>query len=538
MRSEIAPDTESDTEDAQQGAVRRFMEDPGTHGGQSVAVIETHASVIFLVGDDAYKMKRAVRYPYLDYASLAARRRFCHKERAINVRSAPTLYRGCLPITQQADGGLAIDGPGAPVEWLVWMRRFDQNQLLDHIAQADDSENGLDRTLADAIADAVYRFHNDGPPLPVSNAPAELARVSTGILAELRRHSPQMFAPEPIDRLEKIWAEALEAHEAIIRGRVAAGAYRECHGDLHLGNVVVLDGAPTLFDAIEFDPRMTHIDRLYDLAFLIMDLLHRDRQATANRILNRYLGRQADYAGLAILPLFLSLRAAIRAHTGASAADRIAAGKMAAKTEAGRYLDLALRVLQPDPETRPAQLIAIGGPSGSGKSTVAARVAPRVGSPPGAIVLRSDVIRKRLFGMEPEEALGADAYNRTTSDRVFAAMAVDAEQVLEAGYTVICDAVFGQEPNVSPLERLADKTRRPLLGYWLDAPPEVLMQRVQDRGRDASDANAAVVQQQQHQLRASPGWRRMDNAQDQIDVSGLIVSDVAARVADQSPPAP
>jgi len=309
------------------------------------------------------------------------------------------------------------------------------------------------------------------------------------------------FEADKVDRIENAWKRLITRHGQILGTRSEDGHLRQLHGDLHLRNIVIWQGAPTLFDAIEFDPSIAAIDTLYDIAFLLMDLLHRDQKPAANAILNRYLQRSGDYAGLPLLPLYLSNRAVIRAHTGASAARNAEQ-----QAEAAAYLDLALSVLEP----QPPRAIAIGGASGSGKSTVAAMVAGRLGSATGGIILRSDVVRKRLHGMAPEERLPASGYTAESSKRVFATLADEACAVVDARETVIVDAVFGRPSDLAPLHQtLADRNVQ-LVGLWLDAPAETLKARVQARHDDASDADVKVLEGQLPTLQQPKGWVRVD----------------------------
>ena len=242
------------------------------------------------------------------------------------------------------------------------------------------------------------------------------------------------FAPECIDEVRASSLQRLAAVGELLDRRRAAGKVRRCHGDLHLRNICLLDGRPTLFDYLEFSDALASIDVLYDLAFLLMDLDHRGLTDFANLVLNRYLDLTDEDDGLSAMPLFLSLRAAIRAHAQATAMDRVAhaESKLEMAAEARRYLYLAARLLRP----RPCHLVAIGGLSGSGKSTLAASLAPEI----GARVLRSDVIRKKLFGVAPEAHLPETAYTAEVSRQVYEALREKTASALAAGCSVIIDA--------------------------------------------------------------------------------------------------
>jgi predicted kinase len=278
---------------------------------------------------------------------------------------------------------------------------------------------------------------------------------------------------------------------------------RRGHGDLHLRNVCLFEGRPTLFDCLEFSDELATVDVLYDLAFLLMDLEHRGLADFANRVLNRYLDLTGEDDGLAAMPLFLSMRAAIRAHVTAAAIERAApAVKPEVGAEARSYLDLSVRLLRP----RSYRVVAIGGLSGTGKSTLAAALAPSL----GARVLRSDVIRKRLYKVAPETPLAASAYRPQVSRRVYDTLRGRAVDALAAGYSVIIDAV-----SLKPAERrsflaVAEAAGVPFLGLWLVAPAATMDRRLQARRHDASDASSEVLAQQLQQDPGAMDWVRID----------------------------
>jgi hypothetical protein len=283
---------------------------------------------------------------------------------------------------------------------------------------------------------------------------------------------------------------------------------RHCHGDLHLRNICLLDGKPTLFDCLEFDEALATIDVLYDLVFLLMDLEHRRLGHFANRVFNRYLDRSEEDDGLATMPLFLSLRAAIRAHVTATALEHAArpAARAQMACDAHRYLDLAERFLQP----QPCRLIAVGGLSGTGKSTLAAGLAPQLGLRPGARVLRSDVTRKLLLDVDPEERLPAIAYTREASARVYDALRRKAAVALATGYTVIIDAVALTPEERDSFVDVARAAAVPFSGLWLEARPEAMADRIRGRVRDASDATPEIVAEQLRHDTGNIDWVRID----------------------------
>jgi aminoglycoside phosphotransferase family enzyme/predicted kinase len=487
------------TEDTQL-AVMQLLGDPATYGGAAVMRIDTHAAAVFLAGTRALKINRAVRFSFLDYSTLAKRKSACEAEIAVNAGFAPAIYRGVVAITREPDGHLAIGGSGEPVEWAVDMVRFDEQKTLDRLAALA----RIDLALADALGRAVARAHAAAPVDMQAGFADELAEVIAQNDAELAA-SPELFAAPQVAALTRATRATFARVRALLNAREQAGFVRRCHGDLHLGNIVLIDGAPMLFDAIEFDPRIAIGDVLYDLAFLLMDLIERGLDAAANRVLNRYLietQRDEDLDALAALPLFLSLRAAIRAKVTAA---RRGQGKDAVAAQSARdYFALAAKLIAP-PQPR---LIAIGGLSGTGKSMLARMLAPTVAPAPGAVWLRSDVARKALFGVAETERLPQSAYAPEVTARVYAALAEKARRVVAAGHSAIVDAVFAQEAERTAIAQAA--AGKPFHGLFLSAGLDTRLARVGARKGDASDADAAVAQAQDRYDLGAMDWAVVD----------------------------
>ncbi len=478
------------TSDDQQ-QVMALLADPATYGVATVERVATHASVVFLAGERAYKLKRALRYSYLDYGSVERRGAACAQELAINRRFAPGLYLGVSPITRAADGRLAIGGAGDTVDWVVVMRRFEQSAQFDQMA----GRGALTPALISALADRIARLHALAEPRPDYGGAAGIDRAITITVDNLRPESGRWFAADDVQDWTLRARAGLARVAAGLDRRRAAGKVRACHGDLHLRNICLFEGQPTPFDAIEFNPDIGSIDLLFDLAFLLMDLHGRGLDRLGNLLFNRYLDQTDESDGLAALPLLLSLRAAIRAQVTAAAGRRSAdaAGATAAAAEAVRYLALARALLDPPP---PPRLIAVGGLSGSGKSTLAGDLAPALGPPPGARLLRSDVLRKRAAGVAPEVRLPDAAYAPAAHAAVYAGLADEARRCLGGGVAVIADAVFSSAAEQQAIAALAAAAGVAFIGLWLVAPQEVLIERVAARRADASDATAAVVRAQ------------------------------------------
>jgi aminoglycoside phosphotransferase family enzyme/predicted kinase len=501
-----------------QSAVMAFLMSPATHGGTTPLRIDTHGAVVTLAGPDAYKLKRAVVFPFLDYGTLAKRRAALEAELAINRPLAPQVYREVVAVTRGPGGGLRFGGDGPVVDYVLHMARFDEQATLDHIV----ARRPLAPDEVDQLAAAIVSAHAAAPPADAAAWIADLGVYLAQNDAALREFA-ELGPPAAIDALTVAARRALESALPLLNGRAAAGYVRRCHGDLHLGNIVLLDGRPTLFDAIEFDPRIAAGDVLYDLAFLVMDLCQAGHRAAANRLLNRYLVEARDPAhldGLAALPVFLHLRAAIRAKVTAARAALLAGpARDAAFAEAGRYLHFATAALAP-PGPR---LVAIGGLSGTGKTALAHALAPRFGAEPGAVVIRSDVERKALFGVAETDRLPPEAYSSAASADVFARVAGAARRALAAGHSVVCDAVYARPPQRRAIAAVAAAAGVPFTGLWLDLPLAARLARIGGRQGDASDADAAVARQQQAYDCGPMDWAR-------VDASGAL-SEVAARAA-------
>jgi aminoglycoside phosphotransferase family enzyme/predicted kinase len=484
-----------------QQAVIDFLGQPASHGGAPVKRIDTHAATVFLAGTRALKIKRAVRFPFLDYSTLDRRKAACAAELAVNHPFAPAIYRRVVPITREPDGTLAIGGQGEPVEWVVEMARFDETQTLDHLADA----GRIDGALADELGRAVARAHAAAPVVKNSGFVNTLAEIIAQNDAELRA-VPELFPTEAVTALTDATRAAFERVRALLSKRERAGRVARYHGDLHLGNIVLLDGVPVLFDAIEFNPRIATGDVLYDLAFLLMDLVERGLRPAANVVFNRYLTETrhvADLDALAALPLFLSLRAAIRAKVTA-ARRALTAAHAGTEQNARGYFALAGKLLAP-----PApKLVAVGGLSGTGKSLLARELAADILPVPGAVVLRSDVERKVLFGIAETGRLPETAYTPDVTIQVYAVLADKARRVIGAGHSTIVDAVFANAgERVAIAEAAAGAT---FLGLFLTANLATRISRVGGRQGDASDADAAIARRQEGYDLGAMQWTLVD----------------------------
>lgn len=498
-----------------QAEVVSWLGDPATHGGRAVTRIDTPISHVFVTGPRTYKLKRAVNRNFVDYSTLAKRKALCEREVEVNIVNAPRIYKGVLAITRTIHGFHFGGADGEAVDYVVEMDTFDPNLAFDRLAETGTLEIVHMRQLADLIA----RMH--AAALIVENG------GGAGIVGQTLLQIAEAILEAPVgDALVSevsAWQAAADAALAVHASRIDVrrrhGFVRRCHGDLHLGNLCLFEGAPTPFDAIEFSEEIASIDVLYDLAFAVMDLLHRGLRQHANVLVSRYLNITRDYSGVALMPLFVSLRAAVRAMVAASNED----AELGRREALGR-LEFALRILGPGP--RP-QLIAVGGLSGSGKSTVAQSIAPELPGLCGGVVIRSDVCRKRLFKAAPEEPLPLEAYAPEVSARVYRIMQRDAARALRAGVSVILDATFIDGDEGHSLERIAESAGASFTGLWLSLDLDVLQARIERRGSDASDATPAVAATQWARVQVDPAWTEID--------AGSTPEEVAARALQALP---
>ena len=503
-----------------------FLSAADTYGLRSGRVerIDTHISTVFLAGRRAYKMKRAVRFPYLDYSSLEQRRGACVREVQLNRRTAPSLYRAVIAVTREGDGRLALGGAGEPIEWLVEMVRFDDALLLDRVAAAGRLGIDLTRDLALAVA----AFHDGARPRGEYGGSAAMRWVVDGNLSEMESDTSGTMDPRLSDTIHTASIRAIARNDVLLEARRFFGLVRQCHGDLHLHNAFLDRDRPVLFDAIEFNDDLACIDVLYDFAFLLMDLLHRGLPRHASAALNAYMEKRHDYRGLTLLPLFLSARAAVRAKVSLAEAAVQPRSEDCARLrdEARRYQRLAAELLDaPSPA-----LVAVGGYSGSGKSTLAALLAPSVGPAPGAIVIRTDVIRKQLFGVDPHHRLPQYAYDDAVTAQVYTRALHAAEACVRSGHAAIVDAVFADPRHRDAVQRLAAISGVPFTGLWLEAPFDVAAYRLQTRGADVSDATVRVLRAQ---MRKDPGpiaWSVVDTLRIRMNAA-LTLADLARPVA-------
>lgn len=464
------------------------------HPVETVELIETHISYVLLAGDFAYKLKKPVDLGFLDFSTLDKRRFYCQEELRLNRRLAPDIYLDLVPVAGTADAPV-VGGSGPVLEWAVKMRRFPQQALLSQVLK----QGGLAAAHIDAIARQVADFHGRAAIAGRASPFGEAERVHQPVLQNFEQIRTKLQQPEDIERLEALaaWSEAqYAAHRDDFAARKRGGFVRECHGDMHLGNMVLMDGKVTLFDCIEFNDNLRWIDVMSEAAFLAMDLEDRKRPDFARRFLNGYLELTGDYDGLVILRYYLAYRALVRAKVAAIRAGQADAREGGqAWAEYRGHIELAERLTRP---VRPRLLITHG-LSGCGKTTITQSLL----AVSGAIRLRSDVERKRLFGLAPDARSGsgveAGLYTAEAGRRTYERLAELADSVIRAGYPVIVDATFLKRAQREQFRELAARRRVPFAILDCRAKEKTLRERVAKReqaGADASEAGLAVLEHQ------------------------------------------
>lgn len=467
------------------------------HAVEHVELLQTHISCVLLAGDYAYKIKKPVNLGFLDFSTLAARRRYCEEELRLNRRTAPALYLDVIAIAGSETAPL-LGGAGPAFEYALRMRRFPQDALLDHMARS----GTLLPSHIDALARGLAAFHAQIARAGSSDAFGGPQHILAPALQNFEQMLPLAGAHADVALLARLRDWSAREHAALVpvfEARKRGGWVRECHGDLHLGNIALLDGVPTPFDAIEFNPDLRWIDVMNELAFLMMDLLDHRLPRLAFHLLNVYLEATGDYAGVRVLRFYLVYRALVRAKIACLRAHQPGIA-VPEKSETGhayrRHLLLAERL---SAAAHPA-LALMHGPSGSGKSTIAQELAEAL----GAVRLRSDVERKRLHGLDAQarsaSGVHAGLYAPEASERTYARLAELARAALDARYPVIVDAAFLQRAKRERFASLARDAGAAFAIVSCKASVPTLRARVAARERAAQDPSEAGLDVLEHQL--------------------------------------
>ncbi|MGB5094126.1 MAG: AAA family ATPase [Parvibaculum sp.] len=501
----------------EEAALVALLKQPATYGLPPETVIEhieTHVSHVFLTPDHAYKLKKRVDLGFLDFRALEARHRAVEDELRLNRRTAPDIYLGAVPVTRHGADLAMGRGSGTVIDWLVWMRRFPAEGLFSRLA----GSGQLTHRHIEPLAASIAAFHLKAEICSQGGGAAGFTDIILGNDRGLTRASAVQFGPVQRRQLREMSLSRMAALSACLEERRRQGYQRHCHGDLHLGNITLIDGVPVIFDCIEFSTALSVMDVLYDLAFLLADLAFRARRhpyldGFANLALNVYLDHlpEADFLpmldGLVLLDLFIATRAAVRAKVTAPMA------RSEPEIRHSRdYLAFACSVLQ----THKPELVAIGGLSGTGKSTLAKRLAPKMTGCIGGVHLRSDIIRKRLLGVQPLDRLPESAYAPDVTARVYDEMFAAVDRALKAGMSVVVDAVFARETERQALEHIAAERGTSFRGVWLEAPQDLLEARIVARnmqGNDPSDADIGILHRQLTYDLGVMTWSRLDASQ-------------------------
>jgi aminoglycoside phosphotransferase family enzyme/predicted kinase len=473
----------------------RNLRDRALYGGrEEVEVMETHISWVLLAGPFAYKIKKAVNLGFLDFGTLEKRRFFCHEELRLNRRFAPELYLEVVPITG-TPWAPVLNGSGPALEYAVKMRRFPQSALLNGML----ARGELLPEHIDEAARRIAEFHAAAAVAPPGSRFGTPQQVRQPVAENFAQIRPRLGVPAEhprLDALEKWSEKEFAARLPALTGRKTGGFIRECHGDLHLGNMALLEGGVTFFDCIEFNEDLRWIDVMSETAFAVMDLHDRGRPDLAWRLLNAYLERTGDYPGLAVLRYYLAYRALVRAKVAAIRAGQDTAAKDDPWGQYRSYVALAEKFTAPP---RPALIITCG-LSGSGKTWGSQGLIESL----GAVRVRSDVERKRLSGLAPEartrSGIGTGLYAPEISRLTYQRLAELGRAIIGAGYPVFVDATFLKKSQRTAFLELAQELGVPFVILEFEAPVSVLRDRVISREKEARDASEAGLAVLEHQL--------------------------------------
>ncbi|MGD9639474.1 MAG: AAA family ATPase [Alphaproteobacteria bacterium] len=480
---------------------------------KNIDVIQSHISLVFLVGDKAYKLKRGVKFPYLDYSTIEKRKQACFKEIAVTKEGAPTLFLGVSAIVKDSQKGIIMLPPNEEpadgqdiLDYVVVMNRFEQENLFENLAPL----GKLDRFEMMDLAETVVKIHSVTESFPDRGG----SEMIKGRIIEndemLRCFAPAVFDITDIDTLRDLSVKEFNKIKDLLDERKKQGKVKRCHGDIHLHNICMIDGKPILFDAIEFNDDLALIDVMYDLAFLLMDMEKRGLRRLASIFFNHYMAYSGDYEGILCLPLFQSCRAAVRAQVCATMASMQTDEdeKNYLNKQAFEYLVLANQMLNP----KPPILVASGGLSGSGKSRLSREIAPYIGASPGAMIFRTDVIRKKLKGKLPHEHLTKVDYDEESSKKTYENLRIECTKVIRAGLPALADGIFASQDERIAIEKLAKDLNVPFHGFWMYANRDIQADRVATRQRNPSDATVKVLDRQFEKDVGEVTWNKIDTS--------------------------
>lgn len=457
------------------------------HSCGQIELVETHISWVFLTGTYAYKLKKPVNLGFLDFSSLEKREHFCHEELRLNSRHATDLYLGVVTITGREDEP-TVEGDGPVLDYAVKMRQFDQNGLLDRqLAQGRLTQAKIDR-----LVEVTVHLHEQADSGRDHGTPA---LVQAPCLQNFEQLESLLPGEERLEAFRRWTEEEFERLTPLMRVRQKRGRVKECHGDLHLGNVTEIDGEIVIFDGIEFNEEFRWTDVFNEIAFLFTDLEHRGRSDLAWRALNLYLELTGDYGGLRLLRYYRLYRIMVRAKVDAFRLNQPGLDeeeRRGLERDIEHYFQQAENTLH----CPPPNLVLTRGPSGCGKTYLSMGLLQQV----GAVRLRSDVERKRKFGLPPgadsHSPVGGGIYTQAATEETFAQLLTLTIGVLEAGYPVIVDATFLAEERIRPFLSMAAEYGYPMVVLDINAPAPILKERLARRSGDASEADQGVLEKQ------------------------------------------
>ncbi len=466
------------------------------HSVDGIELLQTHISWVTLTGQFAYKIKKPVDFGFLDFSTIQRRKHFCEEELRLNGRLAPDLYLDVVPITANGDQ-LVIGGDTCPIEFAVKMRQFQQSDLLSEVVKRHE----LVPSHIDRLAGQIARFHQS---INVAGPESDFGTDAAVWQPVAENFDRLLSGPhdEWTPRIQQLrdWSQSEHVCLAtVFADRKQRGFIRECHGDMHLGNMILDGDDITVFDGIEFNDRLRWIDVISEVAFVVMDLKDLSESALGHRFLNAYLERTGDYAGLKVMRFYEAYRAMVRAkvdHIRSEQSDLTPSDKEEILEDCHHYITLAERITR---TTKP-RLYITHGVSGSGKTTGTQQLIEDV----GAIRVRSDVERKRLLGLSANEntSTAQDAYTAGHSRRTYDRLAALSRSVLKAGYSVVVDATFLRKADRAHFRHLADELTVPFHIVPFTAEPNELRRRIDSRAKFQSDASEATVNVLEQQMKS------------------------------------
>ena len=457
---------------------------------EPIELIQTHCSAVFLTGDYAYKLKKEVNFGFLDYSTLQKRKNFLEAEIAMNSATAPELYDAVVPITKDGDR-FVLNGDGEAVEYALKMRQFPQEDLFINLFEADK----LQIEQMEELGKIVAQFHKEAKTDDYIRSFGKVAKVREAFDENYQQTQGYISRGQTEEQLNQTQAytdKFFAEQEALFDSRIANNKIKECHGDLHLKNICLWQGKIQLFDRIEFNELFRFVDVMYDVAFTMMDLEARGRKDFANAFLNTYLEQTGDYEGVPLLPLYLSRQAYVRAKVTSFLLDDPSvpeAAKQEAQATASDYYRQAWEYTQ----NRQGKLTMMSGLSGSGKSTVAKAMAKKS----GAVILRSDAVRKQIAGISVDEKGSDELYSSEMSQKTYSRLAELGTMLAQEGFNVILDGKYDRVALRETVIKAAKENQIPLEIISCTAPIEVMSHRLTSRQGDVSDATADLLQSQQ-----------------------------------------